>query len=100
MKEVQCALQTSRTPLVDQVLQQLQEVGLTASQLGARSLQGSPGSSPGSRGALQPSRAANQGGPLAFWGMQAEQVEPCESTRLSRFKPVSRLVRVLCRLTP
>ena len=47
--------------LVDQVLQQLQDVGLDAGELGARSRHGSPASSPQCREALQPSSVANQG---------------------------------------
>ena len=49
--------------LVDQVLQQLQDVGLNAGKLGVRSRHGSPASSPRCREALQPSSAANQGEP-------------------------------------
>lgn len=49
--------------LVDQVLQQLQDVGLSAGELGARSRHGSPASSPPCREALRPSSAVNQGEP-------------------------------------
>ena len=77
--------------LVDQVLQQLRDVGLSAGELGARSRHGSPAGSPQCREALQPSSAANQGEPdLA---PEAHPETPLEQTGcLTLFNPSSSII--------
>ena len=88
--------------LVDQVLQQLQDVGLDAGELGARSRHGSPASSPQCREALQPSSVANQGKLDLAPGAHLEGkgiptlYEPSSSTSISLAVLAVMLVSLAC----
>eukprot|EP00891_Asterochloris_glomerata_P009714 jgi/Astpho2/9714/fgenesh1_pg.00149_%23_10_t len=72
-RAVQSMQQQGPGRLVDQVLQQLQDVGLSAGELGARARHGSPASSPPCREALRPSSAVNQASPQGQTGVPMPQ---------------------------